>query len=157
MSIKKSVNEQTQTVSFDFDGKGNIIADLSRIPAHIVTKLALHGLSQKMGDAYASNNGAMDAKGKAEEVYNGLLAGQWNTGKSGGGGDLVEALMMVASKGREDCAAKISGMTEEERKALRKNAKIASALLTIKAKRAAERAAAVVTDDSGDDLESLFA
>jgi hypothetical protein len=156
MSIKKTVNESNQTVSFDFDGEHSLQCGLEALSTEMITRLALHGLSQKVGDSYSANQGTADAFGKASEVYAGLQAGNWNTGKSGGGGDLVEAIMKETGKDRDTVSGAIAAMTKEDRKALRARPQTAAILAAIKAQRMAERAK-VDMGDAGVDLQSLFA
>lgn len=150
MSIKKLTTESG--VTFDFDEQHELVTDLANLPQEIVQRLAVHGLSQKVGDAYANNDGPADAYARAKVVYESLQAGQWNAGRSGAGGDLVEAVMGETNQSREAVTERLAAMSKEEKTALRKNAKIAARLATIKAKRAAERAA--LADD--EPLEALF-
>lgn len=149
MSIKKTVNDNH--VHFDFDGDRELTCSILDLPDEMIQRLALHGLSQKVGDSYAANEGMADAHSKAEAVWDSLKANQWNAGRTGGGGDLTEALMNVTGQDRETVSTKLAGMGADEKKAIRKNAQVAAELARIKAERAAQRAAS-----SGDSVEALF-
>lgn len=149
-SISKTVSDTS--VQFDFNGEKLLECKLSELSDEIINRLALHGLSQKVGDSYASHEGMSDAHAKASGVFESLKAGQWNAGRTGNGGDLVEAIMELTGKSRDDAATLLADMDSDKRKELRKDKRVAAILARMKADRAAQRAA--LADDAP--LEDLF-
>lgn len=172
MSIKKQVMDDRQAVTFDFgDGSQPVEIRLADLPPDIVTRLALHGLSQKAGDSYASAKAAVEsgdypsaeafAREQVEGVVAMLTAGQWTSAREGGGGVARVSLLVEAYarlKGCEVAEAKaiIDGLDDDQQKAAREVPAIKAAIATIKAERAAaaaEKASAKAGDTKG--LEAL--
>lgn len=95
---KKVVNLEAKAVTFDFtkDGGAAIVATLAELPESIITRLALHGLSQKAGDAYANAAKQSDPVKWAQEqvaaVIKGLKEGVFNAGRTGEGAAKVSIL-----------------------------------------------------------------
>lgn len=161
MSIaKKVVDEETGTVTFAFTNGRKLVADVNRMPRDIVNRLALHGISQKGGDSYASANEKGwtidDCFDEATRVIENLYNGIYNA-KGGGSGTtiLAEALARVTGETVEEAAAVIAGMSEDQVKDLGKHVDIKAAVLKIKAERAAERARGA-EGGSATDLAGLF-
>lgn len=148
--ITKHVTEAG--VVFNF-GEQSLETTLDKLPAEIVRKLALHGLSQKVGDSYAGALNAQEAMERARVVFDGLTNGQWNTGRTGASGDVVEALAMETGKTIAECAARMAEMSKEQRDAVAKNVRIKAHIATIRARRASE-----VARDAAPaiDLEAMF-
>lgn len=125
-------------------GNGQTLqAALSDFNATIQKDLALHGLSQKVGDsaagcakdkAYGAALAAMTA------VHDSLKAGKWGAEREGTGGqlmeDLIQAIATLKKMDAEAVGAAVRAADEATVKAWLKNAKIASAILELKAKRA---------------------
>jgi hypothetical protein len=155
---KKVVGESDVTLAFA-DGV-KLVAQLANIPQDIVNRLALHGLSQKLGDSYASAGekgwSISDCRDEAQRVLDNLIGGVW-AAKGGGTGVtiLAEALARVAGKAIDEAVDVITGLSDDQRKALEKDARIKAAMLDIKAERAKERAEAM-TDSDASDLTKLF-
>ena len=74
--VKKVVNVEKELVSFAFESETMEfkLADLSN---EMVTRLALHGLSQKLGDSYADSTKITDPQTAACSVWSNLLDGNW--------------------------------------------------------------------------------
>ena len=157
MAIKKIVNDEAQTVTFDFgDGAEPIVVRLSEMPAEIVTRLALHGISQKVGDSYASAAKAVDegeadspeayARQRVTDVTGLLKSGDWAAAREGAGVTrvnlLVEAYARVKDCDIEQALRVIDSLDEDQTKAARKHPAIAAAMKVIKAERAAKAAEA---------------
>lgn len=140
---------------FDEGGKPNVVlfrlgngqevaADLSRIPADVLTRLTIHGLSQKVGDSTAGCS-KDKAYGAAFEclsgVVEGLYAGKWNTGREGGGtSDLVIALARLKKLDVETVAQAVRQADEATVKAWMKNPKVDAEVKVIRLARAKEAA-----------------
>lgn len=156
--VEKVPDLETGSVTFKFSDGSEALFDVTRVSDEIRAKLALHGASQKIGDSYA---GAGDdeiadplayAKERVADTIAQLYAGDWRTVTVGGGGILAEAMAAVSGLSREDCAAQLVELNDDEKKELRKKPKIAAALARIKLARDAARvqrleAAAAASDD----------
>lgn len=140
MSIKKSVSVEDQSVSLTFEDGQAAIHALNELKPETVVQLALHGLSQKLGDSYAG------AKDKALElsaaVWKNLIAGDWTVRGEGGVRvtQLARALVMkLKAEGQEiteaDAAEKLKDIDDDSKKAI--TAALASELAQIKAADAA--------------------
>ena len=79
---KTVADTDTGTVRFDFASGGHFVAHADKLPQEIVNQLVLHGLKQKLADAYADPDA--DPREAVMEVYNDLLAGTWFTRGEGG-------------------------------------------------------------------------
>lgn len=123
--------------------------DLSKVSPEMVTMLALHGASQKIGDSYA---GAKDsgtdpiayAREAINDTINQLYAGDWSVTRTGSGAprvtQLVQAFSIVTGKTLEESQEFISALNDEEKAALQKKAKIAATVAQLKAEQAVKRA-----------------
>ena len=74
--VKKSVNVEEQSVTFGFENE-TVEFKLADLSSEMVTRLALHGLSQKLGDSYADSTKVTDPKKAATDVWNNLKDGNW--------------------------------------------------------------------------------
>lgn len=114
---KKIVNLEARAVSFDFtkDGGAVVNVGLADLPADIVTRLALHGLSQKCGDSYANAKNQADPVAWAVEqvqgVIKGLIAGVFNAGRTSDG--TVKVSMLARALHRIKLAAGDAESTAE--------------------------------------------
>ena len=80
---KKIIAGTVLTVSFS--NQKELKIDLLNLTPEMREQLALHGLAQKVGDAYASSEGNPDhAYAMASAVIENLLAGQWASREKGG-------------------------------------------------------------------------
>jgi hypothetical protein len=164
---KKVVNTAEGTIQFDFaNGETRVIkpADLSQ---DIQNQALFHGVSQKLGDSYASAEDVEEAVAAFDTVYKGLTEGKWTTRVAGEGGGgvtmLVEALYDVTkAEGRtlEQCQDLINNMDDAQVEGLKKLPPIVASLAKIRAERAAVAAAkaAKAAESAGPlDLSSLGA
>ena len=129
---KKKVDVERGIITFNFTTGQPLVVDLNKCNAQTITQLALHGLSQKIGDSYSGVKVCADGFSRASETWNTLLAGEWSVGKTGNDGNLIEALMKVMSKGKEECTAAVERMPKEKKKALAASPKIAATIMYIK-------------------------
>ena len=74
--VKKSVNVENELVAFAFENE-MVEFRLADLSAEMVTRLALHGLSQKLGDSYADSTKITDPQSAASVVWENLLEGNW--------------------------------------------------------------------------------
>lgn len=119
----------------------------------VIGRLALHGISQKVGDAYAGAESITEARILAQGVWNNLVSGLWAV-KATKGGKIVEALHRVTGKPFDVCLEKWTGMDDAGQKALRKHPDIKRVLAEMEVERAA--ALAEAAGDTGNDLNDLF-
>jgi hypothetical protein len=131
------------------DGDG-IYLQASELTEDIQRMALAHGLKQKLVDAAAISRNPetgkpatiADKKAAVVEVYERLLAGEWNKRREGGetGGLLLRALLRMydGRKTRDELVAYLAGKTDEEKTALRANPKVAAIIAKIKAEKADE-------------------
>lgn len=144
----KDYDVETKTFSIVFaDGSESEVA-LESLPAEIVSMLALHGLSQKLGDSYASVKGDVaEAKKRYEAVLTQLQNGEWKKAREGGGEgsakvtELAQAIARFRNAPLEKANAAVAGASPEQKKAWQGNPNIKALIATIRAEKAAERAA----------------
>ena len=144
-------------VRFEFADGEFLQCTLDKIAsADVMARLALHGISQKVGDAYAGAESITEARALATSVWNNLVSGLWAV-KATRGGKIVEALHRITKQPLDLCLEKFAGMSEDKKKALRKHPDIKRALAEIEAERAAALAeAASNSDEDVQDLGDLF-
>jgi len=108
-------------VRFEFADGEYLQCDIEDLAsADIIGELALHGISQKVGDSYAGAASVQEARAAAVAVWGNLKAGLFNV-KVQRGGKIVEALHRITGKGFDECLAKWNGMGDDAQKALRKH------------------------------------
>jgi hypothetical protein len=150
---KKTVDVEKSTVTFDGGTHGTFVADLSKLKPEIVHRLALHGLSQKLGDSYAGDveNPVHEARG----VYDELAAGNWSTRVAGEPRFtlLAEAIAAIKGVAVDVVQSKLEEMDEDEVAALKKNPAVKARMDHIKAQRAIERAKATAANAAGATLD----
>jgi hypothetical protein len=158
MSERKKVASKEVTesgVEITFSNEETLSVGLSDLSEEIVKQLALHGLSQKLGDSYAGSKGdAGEAVKMARAVADRLKSGEWTAKRESSGGtgrvtDLARALAEVAGKEIVEAVAVLDGMEKGEKLALRKHARIAAVL----ARMAMEKAQAAA--DAAEGSEEL--
>lgn len=141
-AIDASIAHRTLTLAFS---NGETLAiDADTLTDVICEQALMHGLKQKLVDAAAisrnpdtGRTASIDDKYNAvKEVYDRLLAGQWNKNREGGsvkGGMLFRALcIMYADKSPEAIRAFLEKKTAAEKTALRNTKKIADIIATFK-------------------------
>lgn len=163
-AIDATITDDGQLV-LAFSNGQNLKIGPDMLSAHITRQALLHGLKQKLVDAAAISRdpetgraATIETKYQAvREVYDRLLAGEWNKRREGGagavGGLLFRALcrMYEGKKTSDDIKAFLEGKTDAEKAALRKNAKVAAIIEEIRAESA--KPGDVDADDLLADLE----
>jgi hypothetical protein len=156
---KKNIHEDSSGVTIDFSDGEALTVNLSELPEEMITHLALHGLSQKLGDSYSGESDITVARTKAAGVAERLNKGDWKAVREGGGSkitDLAHALATVTGKTVEESVTVISNMEAADKKGLRNHPKIAAELAKITAARAQAKAEkAAESDDNEFDLSTL--
>lgn len=151
----KEISENAVTITFS--DESTVAVSLSDLPAEIVTQLALHGLSQKLGDSYAGVKGdAKEGFKLASAVAERLRSGEFNAKREGSGAsgkvtDLARALAEVAGKELSEAVARLDQMEKAEKLELRRHPRIAAVLARMAAERAQE--AALAAEGSEDALD----
>jgi hypothetical protein len=107
--VKKSVSVESQSVTFGFENN-EMEFRLDTLPAEIITRLALHGLSQKLGDSYADSTKVTDPEKAACGVWNNLKEGNWGRER---GSSVDHDALVAEAKERLDSYINSS---EEEKK-----------------------------------------
>ena len=161
--MAKVTKEAKETgVDFTFQDGTVLSAELSALNPEMINKLAVHGLSQKVGDSYSGEEAA-NCQTIAEAVWKTLTEGEWSTRSGGGGGprisQLAEALARVTGEEIQACVGTIAEMDDDGKKDLRAHPQIKATIAEIKLEKAqadAEKAAASAGDDSAFDLSTLM-
>lgn len=144
---RKDYDAENGTFSITFADGASSEVQIDSLPSNIVRMLALHGLSQKLGDSYASVKGDVaEAKKRYEAVLTQLQAGEWKQAREGGEGgakvtELAEAIARFKNAPIEKANAVVAKATDEQVKAWKANAKIKAIIAQIRAEKAAARAA----------------
>lgn len=156
--LPPTVNGDGETV----DGK-TFLLSLENLSEDIITRLALHGLSQKVGDSFAGAgeepNPLKYAEERIIETYEQLRKGEWRVTVAGGprASLLARALARVTGHSLEEAIEVVEGLDDEQKKAIRKDPAIKKASADIKledAQKAKERAEGAAGE--GSDLAGLF-
>lgn len=158
---RKVSKDVTDTgVNFEFHDGATLEANLDSLSEDMVKKLAIHGLSQKIGDSYSGEDAA-NCQTIAETTWKTLQEGNWSS-RTGSGGPrismLAEALARVTGKEVQECVAKIAEMDDDTKKDLRAHPQIKAITAEIKlekAKAEQEKAASEADAEGALDLSAL--
>jgi len=136
------------------DEKEPVVLSLDDLDEGMIRHLALHGLRDKCGDAFADFQGFDDAREKVARIWGNLKAGVWATRSTGG--KLATALyrVMQATKTprtETECREALAKMGKKEKADLRKSPAIKKELAKMEME-AAQR----YSDDDGLDVGELF-
>lgn len=146
-AVSCEIDIPRESMTLTFSSGATLCLRLGQLNADIATQAMWHGLKQKLVDAAAigrdpdtGRSATIDDKYDAvREVYDRLLAGEWNKTREGGtatGGLLLRALMMVyPNKTREQLVDYLASKSATEKTALRtKVPKIVDAIEELKCK-----------------------
>lgn len=137
-AISADINIGAECMTLTFGNGSELRLELGQLTADIATQAMWHGLKQKLVDAAAISRDPdtgrsatiADKYDAVREVYDRLLAGEWNKTREGGGGSgglLLRALVIAyPNKTREALIAYLDGKSKVEQAALRKTAKLAA-------------------------------
>lgn len=128
---------------FKFGDGTTLEVDVKKLNDEIRADLLHHGISQKVGDSYASAKGNfVEGIANAKAVIEGLYAGIWSPGRDGEGrprlGELAEAIARIKAVDLEKATKAVEAATDEERTTWRSNLKVKSTIATIRAEKAAK-------------------
>jgi hypothetical protein len=152
---RKDFDAETGTLEVSFaDGETRNVK-LTDLPQGILTQLAGHGLSQKLGDSYASVKGDVGAaKTKFDATLAELLAGNWSKARGEGEARVTELADAIARfKGCTPQAAMVAigKATDDQVKSWKNAPKIKALIATIKAEKAQARAEKATAESAADD------
>ena len=147
----KEFDDESGALDLVFANSKQLSVTLDELPAEIIRALAGHGLSQKIGDSYASVKGNADlAFDNAAKVIENLKNGSWTSRVVGEGkgrvSELAEAIARLKGVDIAKASAAVAQATEDTLKVWRSNAKVKAKIAEIRA----EKAAARVAKDGGE-------
>ena len=132
-------------VRFDFVTGETRTIELSSLPAAILAQAAAHGISQKLGDSYASKKvGPDDAVQAIDKIHEALKNGDWSirsseVGESMAGiGLLTIACSQVYKCSIEQAKDTLKGLNAKEKASLRVDPAVAAAIQALEAARLAK-------------------
>jgi len=101
----KATSKETMSVSIEVVGveSGPVEYPITELSQEIVDQLALHGLSQKLGDSAAGKEGA-DAESSIAETWSNLVEGKFKGERAGG----------ERMPSKKSMAATLEGLSPEE-------------------------------------------
>jgi hypothetical protein len=147
----RSVPDECTGLRFVFENDEQLEVVLTDLPAAIQAQLAYHGVSQKIGDAFAGAKGDVNlAQENAESLLEQLMAGVWSEKASGVGARpsmVADAIIAVnIAQGRTPTTEQELDIRErvkikEQKDGALGDPEIKAEYEKIKAERAAERAA----------------
>ena len=164
---KKQVAVETKSVSFSFDEAGSVTFDLTKVSDEMLTQLALHGASQKVGDTYAGAKSATEgtsidpnewALGEAAAAIEQIYSGDWTVRRAGSGPgitDLARALSEVYGISEAEAAEKLGEAEKDDKAAIRKIPQVKAVLERLRAERATAKAEAADAASDETDLPAL--
>lgn len=132
---------KARSVVFTLGNGQSLTGCLDGLSAEIVERLAVHGLSQKVGDSasgYAKDRDFLGAFGAMSAVLDNLKAGLWASRSGGGTSDLVAAIAKIKGVSLEEAQAAIDKANEEQVATLKKHPAIKAEIAKIQEKRAKE-------------------
>lgn len=125
-------------VAFILGSGVKVIGDLNKFPEEIRHRLALHGLSQKVGDSVSNLSKTRDyhaAFGTMQEVVDNLEKGLWSVRGGSSTSDLVAALAALSNEDTDTVQQAIDAASEEQVAEFRKNPAIKAKILEMQAER----------------------
>lgn len=148
------VGGKPRTVRFVLGNGVEVQGCLDNYSQEMFEKLAIHGLSQKIGDSasgFSKDRDFHGAFGAMQGVEDNLRAGLWASKGGSGTSDLVAVLADLQGASLEDAQAAVDKMTEDQLAAVRKHPAVKKGIADLQAARAAELAKAA------EPLEDLLA
>ena len=144
----KSITGNELTISFV--GAGTLDVNLFDMSEDMIQRLAMHGLSQKLGDSYSGALSGKDAERLAQEVYERLKKDIWAS-RSSTGSLAAEVLARAVGVDIATAAAKWAEMDDKTKASVKKHPSYQVARAEI----LAERAAATKTSTPALTLDNL--
>lgn len=155
----KVLDFETQAVEFAFEGDADpIVVKLADFSSDVQLHFALHGISQKLGDAYSSAKGVVaDAKGMFENALKQLTAGDWRAARGEGDAkprttELAEAVARIKGQELSVVQTALAAATDEQKKTLRSNERVKATIAVIRAEKAQAKLAKLDKAGADEDL-----
>lgn len=142
-TLPEHIGGVPRTVIFTFGNGAKTSLCLDDVPAEMVERLALHGLSQKGGDATSSLQQARDFAGgyaATSQVLDNLRNGLWSSRSGTSTSDLVAAIANLLKVSEEEAKAKHDAASDEALAAIRKHPAVKKFIADLQAERAKEAA-----------------
>jgi hypothetical protein len=114
--------------------------DANDLPADIQIHGMVHGLKQKLSDEYSGIKSSHVAQDAMEALWDSLMEGTWNKGRSSTGGIWVEAIAKATGETLEAVLEVWNAKDADERKELQKHPAIKAAKAEIELERAKAKA-----------------
>lgn len=141
--LPEDVGGKARTVQFHLGNGAKLSLSLDELKPETVEQLALHGLSQKGGDACSGMSKDRDfagAYGAIQTVLDNLRNGLWSSRAGSSTSDLVTVLAKILGIEEEEAQLKVDRANEEQLSAIRKNPQVKAAIAKLQEARAKEAA-----------------
>lgn len=141
--LPSDVGGKPKAVVFALGNGTKLELCLDEVPAEMIEQLAIHGLSQKVGDSCSSLSKDRDFTGayaNMQQVITNLRNGVWSNRAGSSTSDLVVAISRILKCSEEEAQARVDKATEEQLTAIRKNPQIKEVVTKLQAERAKEAA-----------------
>jgi hypothetical protein len=155
--LPTDVGGQPRSVRVVLGNGVEVVGCLDNYTPEMVERLALHGLSQKLGDGGASFSKTNDyhgAFGAIQGIEDNLRNNAWSVRTGGGTADLTTAIAELQGLELSDADELVKRMTEEQLAEVKKHPKVKAKIAELVSARAAEAAKASPDEDG---LKSLLA
>ena len=128
-------------VTFAFVDKANtkLECNLTELSPEMVQTLAIHGLTQKVGDSYSSVETAGEGLESAKRVWESLKQGIFNARGVGVSSILAEAIARIKNITVDEATAALGQMEEDNLDKLKANPKVKAMITVIRGERAAAK------------------
>lgn len=141
---KRTVDEQEESVAFTFSNGKILVAKLADMAA-LQVRLALHGISQKIGDSFADAKGDVAvAYAAASDTLAQLTAGTWSdrgTADEEAPNLICTAIAVTFGRDLAKVQSVWAGLDDTKKKAFRSDERVKAEMARIRAERAAAKAA----------------
>lgn len=135
----KVVDMRARVVRWYFADGASATVGLDAFKEELQLAFALHGISQKFGDSYASATTVAEARNAFDDLYDQLQNGDWEKKREGGKVKeeplLVEALARIYNSPVEAVRPLVEAMKPAERRAMEADGEVARVILAIRAER----------------------
>lgn len=135
----KVVDMVGRKVRWYFADGASATVELDSFNEELQLAFALHGISQKFGDVYASATTVTEARNAFDDLYDQLMNGDWEKKREGGKAKeeslLVEALARIYQSTVVAVRPLVEAMKPAERMAMEADGEVARMILAIRAER----------------------
>lgn len=141
MRNKLAEKETMQTsdgpvVQFRFANGGRLTCDPRSLPASIIEPLIIFAIREKVGNSYAGAESIGEAEEAARDMWDALCRGEY--GVKSRGGLLASALAAVTGQSLDDCIDVIAKLDDKQKAKLKRDPRIAKAILKLQEARIGE-------------------